>query len=316
MISIYVKGRLGNQMFQYAAARGIQERFYSNEKINMNFKYVIKDGIKKCEFGWNNQLKEFNLDKSVMFDQKVKIDLEQFILLVLYFMIFKIIKFFSKKDLYYYNKKKFESKIQKLYNKKGLYLYSYGYYDFDISKKKNKLMIGYFESDKYFNNIRDKLINEFSSRSKKGRKNENIYNDAKNINSVCISIRRGDFFSKSNINDCAVCDKEYFTKALTKLEEYKRKFNFIVFSDDVEWVKSNINFIKSKTSFETGNDDVYEKLHMMSMCNNFVISNSTFSWWAQYLSKNKNKIVISPVKWRNNNISLYNDIYEDGWIRI
>lgn len=316
MINVYVKGRLGNQMFQYAAARGIQEKYYPNELINMNFKYVVKDGKKKKETGWNNQLTGFNLNKSVKFDEKVKLNIDQIILLIFYFLIFKTIKLFSKDYNYYSNKKKFENKIQKFYNKRGLYLYSYGYYDFKFSKRKNKLMIGYFESDKYFNNIKEKLIYEFSSKLKKLEKNEDIYKNALKKNSVCISIRRGDFLTSNNAYDCVVCDKKYFKKALIEIEKKLMNYNLIIFSDDIEWVKNNMFFGTKNTVYEKGNDNVYEKLRMMSMCNNFIISNSTFSWWAQYLSKNKTKIVIGPSKWRNTNISLYNDIYEKDWILI
>ena len=177
-------------------------------------------------------------------------------------------------------------------------------------------MIGYFESDKYFNNIKEKLTYEFSYKLKKLDKNENIYKNALEKNSVCISIRRGDFLTTNNAYDCVVCDIQYFEKALVEIEKKLKDYNLIIFSDDIDWVKKNMFFETKNIVFEKGNDNVYEKLRMMSMCNNFIISNSTFSWWAQYLSKNKRKIVIGPSKWRNTNISLYNDIYEKDWILI
>ena len=84
----------------------------------------------------------------------------------------------------------------------------------------------------------------------------------------------------------------------------------ICFSDDIEWVKNNLDF-KCETYYENGNDPVWEKLRLMSCCKHFVISNSSFSWWAQYLSCNKNKIVYAPTKWYVDNRKV--DIFQDSW---
>ena len=91
---------------------------------------------------------------------------------------------------------------------------------------------------------------------------------------------------------------------------------FVVFSDDIEWVKENMDFGASAI-YEDGTDPLYEKIRLMSSCKHFIISNSTFSWWVQYLSTNKKKIVIAPKKWKN--IAYKKDtgkldIYEDFWI--
>ena len=89
---------------------------------------------------------------------------------------------------------------------------------------------------------------------------------------------------------------------------------FYIFSDDIEWVKENIDF-KTEVKYITGNNKNYEELRLMYTCKHFIISNSSFSWWAQYLTDNKNRITSAPSKWfRNQNQKV--DIYEDDWILI
>lgn len=89
---------------------------------------------------------------------------------------------------------------------------------------------------------------------------------------------------------------------------------FFVFSNDVEWLKKNVDF-KHTVAFENGCDPVWEKLRLMYSCKHFVISNSTFSWWAQYLSSNKEKIVVAPDRWYNSEIK--SDLLENhNYIKI
>ena len=110
-----------------------------------------------------------------------------------------------------------------------------------------------------------------------------------------------------------ICTNEYFYKAVNIIQEKVENPVFIVFSDDVEWVKQNMQF-DGEVYYETGNDPIWEKLRLMSSCKHFVISNSTFSWWAQYLSTNDNKVVIATSRW-NNKIK-NKDIYQDNWTQI
>lgn len=56
---------------------------------------------------------------------------------------------------------------------------------------------------------------------------------------------------------------------------------FFGFSDDIDWVKNNMEF-PGEVYYESGVDPVWEKLRLMSACKHFVLSNSSFSWWAQY----------------------------------
>ena len=176
------------------------------------------------------------------------------------------------------------------------------------------MFYGYFESPKYFNSIKKELQKEFTPKEKPLAKNKKLYQEIKDNNSVCISIRRGDFVTNEKYKkEHFVCDELYFKKAINKMNAKIKDPKYIVFSDDINWVKENMKFPKG-TLYETGNDPVWEKLRLMYSCKHFIISNSSFSWWAQYLSRNKEKIVIAPKIWNLKNEN--RDIYEDDFILI
>lgn len=309
MLNNIALGRLGNQMFQYASLRAIQEKLFCEDIINMNFSEVRTLG--KKEDGFDNQLSVFKLnDKKIVFDKEIVFNKKQKVYFFIYNFMHKVIRLLYGKKKFKIKKIEFEKNFQKKLNKCGLFLYSYGFYEFSNTNVENKVFRGYFESSKYFNDIRDILLEEFTPKKEKIEKNKELYDDIENSESVCISIRRGDFLAKKHKRDCFVCDNQYFNNAMDKIKTYVNNPKFIVFSDDIEWCKKNMKF-PDGTKFEAGDDPVWEKLRLMYSCKHFIISNSTFSWWAQYLSRNKGKVVIAPSRWRNDDY--VTDIYEKNW---
>ena len=118
----------------------------------------------------------------------------------------------------------------------------------------------------------------------------------KSTNSVCVHIRRGDYTYLKNYQVCSIA---YYLKAMEIMKGKIKEPKFYIFSDDIEWVKKNIDFDVDVTYIDKNNTS-YEELRLMYSCKHFIISNSSFSWWAQYLSTNKNKVVISPNIWYQN----------------
>ena len=301
MLEINVEGRLGNQMFQYATLRAMQEKKYS-DKINMCFKNIERR--KNVKDGWENALKYFDVKEFETLDE-IHPSIIQKIVLKIY------IKFWNKHRNSRIEEHNYEKRYIKILNFFGIYWLTQGYYDFKNSLAKNKLFFGYFESDKYFNNIREELLEEFTPKKEKLKKNEELYKAIENSNSVCVTIRRGDFIQINQVRDAAlVCTEDYFYKAIEEMKKLVPEVKFFVFSDDIDWCKENMKFPKG-TMYEDGTDPIWEKLRLMYSCKNFIISNSTFSWWAQYLSQNEKKIVIAPNKWRNYENKI--EIYQDNW---
>lgn len=233
MINKLVKGRLGNQMFQYAAVRAFREYYKLNDKINLNFSLLKKEGSQKD--GFENSLKYFNLDENIVtYDKKIKLNIFQIICKSYYNMFLKFILYFSKNGM---KVELLKRKIQPLLNKNGIYIYCKGFYDIKNSKVKNKIFLGYFESEKYFKNISDILKKEFTPKYDRLNKNKKLYEIIESNESVCISIRRGDFLSDKYRDKHFVCTDKYFKKAIEEMIKKVPNCRFIVFSDDIEYVK-------------------------------------------------------------------------------
>lgn len=309
MIYKEMTGRLGNQLFQYATIKAYKKKYNLDDPIVLDFSKLKLLGTE--DEGFCDELKYF---KTNYLTNRIKVRR----LLVL-FNIF--INKFIFSYLYKNNEKKvynFQKKHQHFFNKIGLFFFSFGYVEFEKTNKKNKYFYGDFESPKYFDFIKTDLMKEFEPKKEVLKTNLELYKQIIESESVCISIRRGDFVSNETIKKKHyICNPKYYYKSIEYIKKNVKKPRFVVFSDDIKWCKENLDF-PDNTLYESGQDPVWEKLRLMYSCKHFIISNSTFSWWAQYLSRNDKKIVVAPDRWKNYSYKKDGtfDIYEDNWEKI
>lgn len=180
----------------------------------------------------------------------------------------------------------------------------------------NVILNGYFQSEKYFKDYSEDIKKLFSYPKEIAEKILNKLVDSgiysSHINTCSIHIRRGDYLNSPNHHPAQ--NMNYYMKAIKKMP---KDSVFIVFSDDIEWCKSNFPDLPEKFKFIEGGKD-FEDLFMMSMCKNNIICNSTFSWWAAWLNNNPNKTVVVPEKWFGPAYAHYNtqDLYCENWIKI
>ena len=114
-------------------------------------------------------------------------------------------------------------------------------------------------------------------------------------NSIAVHVRRTDFLDpKINKNSFGICSDGYYTNAIKHIKEVVKDPFFIFFSDDIEYVKENMT---TENSYIVEGNAGYEDLYLMSLCNHFILANSTFSFWAAILNDSKNKIVCVPEYW-------------------
>ena len=251
-------GQLGNQMFQYAALKGIAER-HGYDFMIPNNKDVMVDSL-------GNKLRTeiFN-----PFDLNVKVGILQT-----------------------------ENYLQEHH-----YEYSV---DLVNNCPDNFSLWGFFQTEKYFKHIEDQIRKDFTFKKQ-------IRDECKEIieevfdNPIALHVRRGDFLiNHANHHNLSM---DYYAKALSKFD---KKRQVVVFTDDPKWAFEQELFADDRfiISNEVG---PYHDLYLMTQCDDFIIANSTFSWWGAWLANRGT--VIAPKKWfgPNNIDKNIDDLYPPHW---
>jgi hypothetical protein len=116
---------------------------------------------------------------------------------------------------------------------------------------------------------------------------------------VGVHVRRGDYVSDPVIAAVhGVQPAEYYAAAADAIASRVTAPRFFVFSDDVSWAEAHLRlpgpayFVRETAGLHPAVD-----LRLLAACRHFVIANSTFSWWAAWLSEAAEKIVFAPRRW-------------------
>lgn len=286
MIILKSIGGLGNQMFEIAFARMISLEY--GDDIYIDCSVYKKYKIRKFS------ILNLNIGESIKFidqsDLKYKEKIYLKITQKIYHVYQKIVKIIT-------NKRRIGNKSFSFLSKLGLY-YNFDdyYYDFVKSNSRIKCIYGYFQSEKYFEKYKSIIRNELKVKKEVTSRERELLKEIQNCNSVGVSIRIGDDYVNSN--ELNVCSQKYYYEAMDKILEKNEDVVFYIFSDSIEKVKEKFNF-KYKVKYIEGFND-YESLRLLYNCKDFIISNSSFSWWGAYLSDNEEKVIIAPSKWYNN----------------
>lgn len=198
------------------------------------------------------------------------------------------------------------------------YKEEYFSYNKEVLKLKNNIILdGYFQSEKYFINCRETILNDLKINKSLKSTSLDLLNEIKKTNSISIHIRRGDYAENSEVNKIHGCvSLSYYENAINLISEKTKNPVYFVFSDDISWAKSNLNIDAKVYYSEFNKNSAYEDLKLMSKCKNNIIANSSFSWWGAWLNTNPDKIIIIPKRWFKDFSLDSKDIYCNSWIRL
>lgn len=296
MIITRLKGRLGNQMFNYAVARQLSISKKTTLKIDPSFLHLV-------DTPWadnKNSLYIFKADPAIATKEEVD-----------YFARFARTK----------------SKIHNLFKASWRKFATERIFEFDkevLDLGPDVYLDGFWQSEKYFKSIENIIRDDFTLKVPIERQEPHIRELAAELaqkNSVMVNIRRGEYLHRPETNEWfGVLGMEYFDKAIAYMREHVENPTFYVFSDDIEWCQENIGkkygFKVIDHSYAGDKFGTYQKL--MALCKHQIIPNSTFAWWAAWLNENPNKIVVAPKKWFNKTKKHQGteDLIPEGWITL
>jgi hypothetical protein len=174
---------------------------------------------------------------------------------------------------------------------------------------------GWWQCPTYFENIRDVLLNEFLPREPLSGPNLQLHQKIEDSNAVCVHVRRGDLVSSPIYSKiCKVQDSAYFSDCMAEVGSRVVNPHYFIFSDDPDWCRQNVKS-DGRITYVDNNfaQKDYIDLFLMSGCRHFITANSTFSWWAAWLSMNSEKIVIVPPVWGQDGSGPPAKLIPAGW---
>ena len=286
MVTIKLKGGLGNQMFQYALGRTIAQRRGTSIALDVSsYRY--------------DKLREYSLG------------------------IFRIAeKFgdFPRRGLARALGLRLSRNLGRLRVPGFTYVLTEKKFSFDptvLDAPRDVYLDGYWQSEKYFKEIEHIIREEFALNSTMGNV-QKLAERIQSTESVCVNVRRGDYVSlPSSIAFHGFVGTEYYAESIKVIHARVANPTVFVFSDEIGWCIDNLRF-DCPTTF-VGHDYAGEKfreyLYLMSLCKHFIIPNSSFAWWGAWLSNTKG-IVVAPKKWFNTTELDTSDLIPTGWVRL
>lgn len=287
MIIVNLKGGLGNQMFQYALGRKLSIQNKSELKLDTS-------GLERAN-AVGDIYRPFSLDaytiqKSIANEHEIKK------LKYPFGIVSKGFRWINLRILKNTHTA-FEPKI--------------------LKKSGDIFLDGYWQSPRYFDDIRDILLKDYTLKTPVSNTIAEYIKMIAIEGSVSIHIRRGDYATNPRVlKEFGLCSEAYYQKAISYIQANVTNSSFFVFSDDIAWVKKNLELPDNTTYVSGPKLAAEEELILMSTCAHNIIANSSFSWWSAWLNQNPEKIVIAPTPWFNKKNHLYKDLIPNTWITL
>lgn len=288
---VKLKGGVGNQMFQYSFAKLLEHVTGDEVKLDMStYADRINDLIRQP------RIFKMNISLKVASDKDIR----------------KLCLFKHEKEIF---SKRYRTGIaaEAILNPNYYFERDRGYRD--IQKiKRNKFFDGYWQSWKNVDEIWDSLKNDFAPNYQMDSSTYRMIEQVNSENSVFIGVRKGDYTKR--VGHFGFFGQDYFQRAIEKIELSVENPVYYIFSNDIAWVKDNIDFGHREIRYREQENvvDDFEDLMIMAHCKHSIILNSTYHWWGARLFEYPGKVIVAPRNWFFDGKPI--DIIPPRWIQI
>lgn len=279
MITARLHGRLGNQMFQYAAGRALAQRWQTDLAVDSRLAERRGEGVLTRVF-------DLPLTPAPTLPP-LKMDAP------LRYALWRSLGFAPK----------FRREHGLSYNPNFA---TWG---------DDSYLHGYWQSEKYFDGIAELIRADFTFPQFSNSQNAEMAAQITQGNAISLHVRRGDYVA---LSAHVLCDQAYYEAALSQvLAGFAQTPTVYVFSDDPDWAKANLPLPCPKVVVDFNNSETdFEDMRLMSLCEHNIIGNSSFSWWAAWLNANPQKRVAGPANWFGDAKLKNLDILPANWLKI
>ncbi|MFC1960138.1 alpha-1,2-fucosyltransferase [Chloroflexota bacterium] len=282
MILVYVRGGLGNQLFQYACGRTLAKRLGTEFKLDLSWF--------ETQNSRQYRLNDFNVIENIATPAEIELAHASTLKPP------RMRDYLKPAGMRNYLRWLKKGRQWHYFQEPQLTRY---YQAIDhITADEDVYLVGYWQFEKYFIDQAAFIRNEFKLTEPLPPENESLAAEMQNSQSVSIHIRRGDYVSDPRFAPTHnVCTPQYYQRAMQYISQKITTPRFYIFSDDPEWCQQNIHSDYPIKIVSNNQSLPQYDLILRAKCQHHILSNSTFSWWGAWLNNNTNKTVVVPDKW-------------------
>lgn len=283
-----IEGGLGNQLFQYAAARSLADRLGCG--LSLDLRGLAENGNRPYQldlYGVRAEIAGAELLDGLPDWQSSRRGRIQCIL---------------------------AQSLPWVFSFPGFWPSSFAFDTRFSSIKRPVYLVGYWQSEKYFAWNRARVLQDIQLKEPILQTNSTLAS-IRNSRSVALHIRRGDYVTNAAASQFhGLCSLSYYQSAVQALQRQFSDIHVFVFSDEPEWARANLR-LEVPTHYVEENSGHID-LELMRQCQHHVVANSSFSWWGAWLCESAEQIVHAPRQWFSDPATDTSDVVPAQWLKL